>query len=400
MSSYNFETMPSRLNAGSSKWQLMLDKLSDVDKARVLAPDSDIIPLSVADMEFETAPEIADALAAYAREQILGYTSPNDAFYEAVQSWESRRHHYSPAAEIMVTTPGVVPAFFAAVGAFTKPGDKILIQQPVYYPFMRAIKSQGRTIVNNALVKDAEGTYQIDFEDFEAKAQDPGTKMFILCSPHNPVGRMWTVDELTRMVEICVKHDVFIVCDEIHQDFKMCERVHTTLLTLEAAAAYDKVMVCTAPSKTFNIAGTQASIIFVPDADVRAAYKAELERRCIGQLNCFAYEATRAAYTLAEPWLDALLDKMRAHHQLVHDFGEKTKLFSTQKPEATYLAWMDFTHLGIADAELQKRFEKALVFGDAGSLFGPEGEGYLRLNLACPTRYLEAALNRLEEELG
>ncbi|WP_245579126.1 MalY/PatB family protein [Atopobium fossor] len=299
--SYDFTTKINREGQGSAKWNLMHEQAED--------PLSEgIVPFSVADMELPHPPEVITALHTLLDTTILGYTVPTDSYFQSVIEWQTRRHNWTPQKEWIVTSPGVVPAFHAAIRAFSKPGDGVIIQQPVYYPFMKAITINDRIIVNNALINNKkERCYQIDFADLEQKASNPHNKILLLCSPHNPVGRVWTRNELQRIVDICLRHDVFIISDEIHNDLIMPGYEHTTLLSLVDEVQAKHTMVCTAPSKTFNLAGFQTSNIFIPDADCRKKFQLEFEKLGLGMLNAFGYTACEAAYNNCEVWLEEVL---------------------------------------------------------------------------------------------
>ncbi|MBQ9419682.1 MAG: aminotransferase class I/II-fold pyridoxal phosphate-dependent enzyme [Synergistaceae bacterium] len=259
---YDFETVRKRHNSGSFKWDEM---------ARSgVKPSEDIIPFSVADMEFVTAPEIVEAIKHELDVSIMGYAAPTESYYEAVCEWFKTRHQWNAKPEWILPSHGIVDAFFAAVRTFTKEGDGVILNTPVYYPMYMAIESQGRKLVDNPLIKNG-SRYEIDFDDLERKAADPGTTMLILCSPHNPCGRVWTRDELTRLGEICLKNNVLVVSDEIHCDLLMPGHHHTVFASINDEFA-DNCVVCTAPSKTFNIAGLQTSNIFIPSPKLREKF--------------------------------------------------------------------------------------------------------------------------------
>ncbi|MBQ6394875.1 MAG: pyridoxal phosphate-dependent aminotransferase [Atopobiaceae bacterium] len=387
---YDFETRPDRSKDGSSKWNSMYMKKPDVPEG--------VVPLSVADMEFVTAPEIASALSDLALNHVLGYTAPNDAYYDAVLSWQERRHGWKPEREWIVTTPGVVPAFFAASKIFTKEGEGIIVQPPVYHPFMFAIKNAGRDQVDNPLILEEGLRYRIDFDDLERKAADPKNTLMILCSPHNPIGRVWSAEELRRIADICFANDVFLICDEIHNDLILPGHEHSTLLNVLDESEYGKCMVCTAPSKTFSLAGLQCSNIFIPDSERREAFKAYFASLSMASLNIFAYTACRSAYTQAEGWLEELLLKLDENRRLVESFVEERMPEVGVAPlEGTYLQWIDLRAWGLSTEEQEELMISHDLFFDEGAIFGQGGAGFERINLAAPTSVIREALERLAE---
>ena len=396
---FDFVTRVDRTGTGSSKWELMRSCNPSVPAGTV--------PLSVADMEFVTAPPIAEALSEFAREAVLGYTGPTDAYYDAVLSWQRTRHGWDAKREWVALSPGVVPAVAIAVRAFTQPGEGVVIMTPVYYPFRRCIESAGRVVVENPLLHDEERLrYDIDFEGLDRACADPSVTMLILCSPHNPVGRVWRPDELSRVADICLAHGVFICSDEIHNDLIMPGFEHTVLAKAMPPSRIGECAVMTAPSKTFNLAGLQCSNIFLPDPGRKEAFeKTFRDHASFGSCNAFAYVACRAAYERCAPWLDECIDVIAANHRLVSDFvAERVPGVRVYPLEGTYLQWLDFRCLGMGAEELESFMVKeALLFPDEGTLFGAAGAGFERINLACPRAVLEEALERLAravERLG
>ena len=391
---YDFTTRVNRAGTGSSKWDGMLKDCPDVP--------ADVVPLSVADMEFVKQPEIATCLHRIADEAILGYTGPTDAYYEAVIGWQERRHKWAPERDWIATCPGVVPALYRFVEALTEPGDGVIIQPPVYFPFKSAVQSAGRTLVENPLRLVGDGTpqahYEMDFDDLERKAADPATKMILRCSPHNPAGRVWTAGELRRCAEICLAHGVFIVCDEIHNDLIMPGHTHTTLARVIPDDELGHIAVCTAPSKTFNLAGLECSNIFIPDEEVRTKFK-RLGFRRGGpfSLNAFAYPVCACAYNECENWLDELLEVLDGNRRFVEDYvARELPQIKVMPLEGTYLQWLDMRAFDM-DADTLKTFlhTRAHLFGDEGAAFGTGGAGFERINIACPTDVLREALDRL-----
>lgn len=387
---YDFTTRPARRGTGSSKWEGML-------RANPEVPEG-VVPLSTADMEFVTAPAVRQCLHRLADEAVLGYTGPTDAYFDAVLGWQRTRHGWDPKREWVATCPGVVPALYRAVKLFSEPGEGVIIQPPVYFPFKTAAASEGRTLVENPLVRAADGTYSIDFDDLERKAADPANKLLLLCSPHNPVGRVWSAAELRRVADICLANGVFIVCDEIHNDLILPGHEFTSLGTVLSEDELKQAAVCTAPSKTFNLAGVQCSNIFIADEARRQAFV----RHAFKQggpfgLNAFAYPLCTCAYNECAGWLDALLGVLDDNRRLVEDYlARNIPQIKAAPLEGTYLMWLDCSALGLSDEALDELMVKqALLFGDKGTMFGTGGEGYTRINIACPAGVLTETLDRL-----
>lgn len=385
---YDFETLIDRSHCGSNKWAEMLEACPDREE--------DVLPMSTADMEFMTAPEIREGLKQYIDNTILGYTSATPAYYNAVLSWQRRHFGYEGKAEWIVTTSGVVEAIIRLVSILTEPGDGVIIQQPVYYPFALSARITGRKLVDNALIQ-RENTYEIDFEDLEKKAADPRNKVLIFCNPHNPVGKAWRREELERVVDICYRNNVFIIDDEIHNDLVMPGYEHISLPTISPVAS-QICAYCTAPSKTFNLAGMKLSNIFIENAAIRG--KLSLSKLMVMDLGQVAvsYEACRLAYEQGEQWLKELLDVVAGNAQYMKEFlAEHIPEARCYPLEATYLQWVDFSALGLTSEELHKLMLDAQLYLDDGPMFGPEGRGFQRFNLALPRRALEAGMRRLDK---
>ena len=380
---YDFTTVVNRHQQNSSKWALMKMKNPNV-------PDN-IIPLSVADMELKNAPEIIEGLKTYLDDMILGYTSPGEGYYQALIDWMKRRHQWEIQKEWVLFTTGVVSAVAAAVRAYSNPNDGVIIQQPVYYPFKMMVEMNGRRVVNNPL-KLVGDRYVMDYQDLAEKAKDPNNKMIILCSPHNPVGRVWDKEELEKLVDICVANDVIIISDEIHFDLIRPGYHHTVLATLSQKAA-DHCVVLTAPSKTFNLAGMHTSNIIIPNQKLRELYAPHAAR----SLTVLGFKACELAYTKAENWLDQCIELLFHNADLVENFlKEKMPMIKALPLEGTYLQWIDFSAWGLEHLELEKfMLEEAFWFTDEGYIFGDEGIGYERINLAAPTWVIEESLQRL-----
>ncbi len=381
---YDFETVVDRRGTGSSKWNSMYEHIPNAGK--------EIVPLSVADMEFVNAPEIREGLKEYIDNTVLGYTEPTDSYFESVISWMERRHGFSPKKEWFVATAGVVPALKEMVAKFTNPDDSVLMFTPVYYPFYSSVELNGRKVISSELILD--GTeYKINFDDFAAKAAMPEVTLMILCSPHNPIGRVWTKEELLRICETCYKNNVFIISDEIHFDLILPGFEHVSLGTFEEKYL-ENCAICTAPSKTFNLAGIQTSNIFIPNQKYREKMSTT---KGYFSLNIFGYKACELAYSKCEGWLDELLWVLDENRKLVEEFfAENFHEVKVHRLQGTYLMWLDFRAWGM-DIDEQEKFmlERAQVAFDEGYLFGEGGNGFERINIACPKNTLEAALLRI-----
>lgn len=357
---------------------------------------ADILPLWVADMDFKTSSYIQDAVAAQAEHGIYGYTESGDSYFEAVQSWFFTHYDWKVEEKWLVKTPGVVFALAMAVQAFTQENDAVMIQQPVYYPFSGVIKDNGRRIIDNTLVQDEVGNYHMDIADFEEKIVKEQVKLFFLCNPHNPVGRAWTREELEKIGDICYKHHVLIVSDEIHADF-VYNRKHQVLVNLKKE--YEEITItCTAPSKTFNIAGLQVSNIFIPDNQLRHRFKRQIAASGYSQLNAAGLVACEAAYRYGEEWYSGVKAYIRENISFTKKFlEERIPKVKMLEPEGTYLVWVDFRALGLSKRELEDLIiHKAGLWLDSGAIFGAAGEGFQRINVACPRVTLQTALEKIE----
>ena len=360
---------------------------------------ADVLPLWVADMDFPAPQGVLDELRKFADLGIFGYSDAKPDYYEAVANWFERRFQWRPEAAWLVRAPGVVFALAMAVRALTKPGDSVLIQPPVYHPFYSVVEDNGRRLVESPLVLE-DGRYLIDFEDFEAAVVRENVKLFILCSPHNPVGRVWTVEELKRLGDICLKHGVIVLSDEIHCDFTFPGHPHTPFVKAVPELA-ERTVVCTAPSKTFNLAGLQASNIWIPGADIREAIEAEINACGLSSLNCVGLAACKAAYRTGEAWLDALLTYLKGNVDFLRDYlRDNLPMLRLIEPEGTYLAWIDFSALGLSPEELDDLvINRAKLWLDAGRIFGESGAQFQRVVLACPRATLKEALDRLRDAI-
>ncbi len=358
-------------------------------------PD-DILPLWVADMDFQSPPEVITALSQLAEHGIYGYTGIKEPYFLALSHWFSSRFSWNVQEDWLVCTPTVVSALSVAVRTFTKEGDSVLIQRPVYRPFTHVVETNKRKVINNPLLYH-NGKYQIDFEDFERKIVEHKVKLFILCSPHNPVGRVWTKEELTEMGNICLKHDVLVLSDEIHCDFIYKGFQHTIFASISEAFA-NHCIICTAPTKTFNLAGLQSSNIFIPNPKLRAQFQSALEEIKSPSPNLFGITACQTAYTYGEPWLEELKEYLSSNISYVRNFLiENLPMLHLVEPEGTYLLWIDFSELGLSEEELENFIiYKAKLWLNAGTMFGEEGKQFERLNIACPRKILEQAMDRLK----
>ena len=359
----------------------------------------DILPLWVADMDFKTSSFVQEALIRQAEHGIYGYTESDQEYYDAVSSWMERRHGWKIDKEWITKTPGIVFALAMAVKAYTEPGDYVLIQDPVYYPFREVIESNDRKVAANILIRKEDGSYEIDFEDFERQIVEKGVKLFLFCSPHNPVSRVWTREEVERLGDICLKHQVIIVSDEIHADF-VFEGKHQVLVDLKEEYK-DITVTCTSPGKTFNLAGLQISNIWISNPELRARFRAEVTAAGYSQVNLMGLVACQAAYETGEEWLKELKIYLEGNLDYVRTFlKENLPEIKLTEPEGTYLLWLDFKSLGMKEEQLKDLVEnKAKLWLDSGAMFGPDGEGFERINIACPREILKQALTQLAESV-
>lgn len=392
MTTYNFDKIINRKGTNCLKYDFALER----------GKPSEVLPLWVADMDFQVSEEITKSLHAAVEHGIYGYTQPKDPYYNAIMNWMKKNHQWETKREWIVKTPGVVFALGAAVKAFTEPGDAVLIQNPVYYPFTNIIRDNDRKVIDNTLVYEEEPSagipqYRIDYEDFERKIEQENIKLFILCNPHNPVGRVWTREELQKLGEICLKHHVIVVSDEIHNDFVYPGYEHTVFANVDARFA-EFTVVCTAPSKTFNLAGLQISNIFIPNATLREAFRKEIDKTGYDEPNALGTVACEAAYRAGEEWLDQLREYLLGNLNFLRSYlQEKIPRIHLVEPEGTYLVWLDCRELGISGKELDQFIvEKAGLWLDGGAMFGPSGADFQRVNIACPRATLELALDKLK----
>ena len=355
-----------------------------------------VLPLWVADMDFKVAPEITQAIEKRVAHGIFGYSEVKEEYFEAVAAWMEQKHGWHVKEDWLVKTPGVVFALAMAVQAFTEPGDAVIIQQPVYYPFSEVIADNGRRIVDNTLELKEDGKYHINFEDFEQKVKENHVKLFLLCSPHNPVGRVWTKEELKKIAAICRKYDVIVVSDEIHEDFVFNGK-HQVFADLSEDAK-NRTITCTAPSKTFNLAGLQVSNIWIANPKLREKFKKQIAAAGYSQLNTLGLTACEAAYRYGGEWHAELLGYLKSNLNFLREFLQ-TRLPEVKliEPEGTYLVWLDFGSLGLTEEQREELLtKKAGIWLDSGAIFGAAGEGFERINIACPRSILKDALERIE----
>ncbi|WP_066715053.1 MalY/PatB family protein [Clostridium sp. Marseille-P299] len=384
--STHFDEIIDRKNTNSLKYDFAIER----------GRPEDILPLWVADMDFKVADEITDAISKVVSHGIYGYTDSKDDYFDALKNWYLTNYSWEIKKEWLVKTPGVVYAIATAIRAFTNPGDAIIIQQPVYYPFFKMIQLNDRVVVNSPLVNH-DGFYEMNFEEFEQKIIDNKVKVFILCSPHNPVGRVWTTEELTKIGEICLKHNVLVISDEIHSDFIYEGYKHTVFSSLSEEFKNNSI-ICTAPSKTFNLAGLQISNVFIANEDLRKRFIREKAKTGYDEINTIGLTAAKAAYSEGKAWLDGMRSYLKDNLDYVREFlNERLPMLKLVEPQGTYLIWIDFRGLGLTEPEREDLIvNKAKLWLDTGSMFGVDGKGYERINIACPRSILKKALEQLE----
>ncbi|WMJ79161.1 MalY/PatB family protein [Clostridium sp. MB40-C1] len=382
---YDFDKTIDRIGSNTAKWDEIEEKFGT----------KDVLPMWVADMDFRVAQPIIDALKERAEHGIFGYTKMSDSYKEAVCNWMKKRHNWEVKKDWLIHSPGVVPALSIIVREFTEPGDKIIIQSPVYYPFFDVVKDNGRELVCNSL-KEVDGRYIMDYDDLENKIDDK-VKLMILCSPHNPVGRVWRKEELVKLGEICIKNNIKIISDEIHSDLVYKGHKHVPLASISEEFAQNTIT-CFAPSKTFNIAGLQSALLSVPNKEDHEKISKAIATLDIRRDNCFGAVATEVAYTSGEEWLEQVLEYLEGNLDfLVEYIEERIPKVKVNKIEGTYLVWLDCRELGMNKEQLSEfMIKEAKVALDDGYWFGGEGEGFIRINIACPRSTLQEGLRRIE----
>ena len=380
---YDFDTINDRSGSFSVKY----------DKRRELFGTEDLLPMWVADMDFKSPPEVVEAARKLCDIGVFGYSYRPESSIELFVKWVKKRHSWDIKPEWITSSPGIVATLPLAVRVFTEKGDKVLIQTPVYPPFHAAVKDTGRSLVFNTLINN-NGYYTIDFEDFENKLKS-GVKLFILCSPHNPIGRVWSRDELTQMGDLCVKYGVTIISDEIHSDLALYGNIHIpTASVSESISAH--TLTAMAPSKTFNIAGMMNSVILTSSPKLLAAFNKELHTMRIESGNLFGHITMEAAYRYGENWLNELIPYLEGNIDYLYDiFCSELPYIKFRKPEASFLLWMDFRATGYTHQEVWERLVKVSKLGlNDGEAFGKEGNGFMRLNIAVPRSVLSEAAER------
>ena len=382
----DFDKVYNRKNTKSLKY----------DFAKIRNKPEDVLPLWVADMDFKVSSYVEDALVELAKHGIFGYSEVETPYFEAIKGWMKKRHNWEPDERWLIKTPGIVFALAMAVKAYTDKGDGVLIMPPVYYPFFEVIEDNERRVVSNELIMGEDNRYHIDFLDFEEKIVSENVKLFLLCNPHNPGGRVWTKEELLKIGDICLKHNVIVVSDEIHQDFVFGDAKHTVFADIKDEFLGITVT-CTSPTKTFNLAGTQISNIFIADEKIRHAFKKQVDAAGYSQCNVMGLVAGEAAYLYGEEWFEAAKAYIWDNIKFIQDYIDKNlKGVTMTNQEGTYLVWLDFKGTGIPAEEIDRRIlYEAKLWLDSGAIFGKAGEGYQRINAACPRSILEEALDRI-----
>ncbi|MDA1100808.1 MAG: pyridoxal phosphate-dependent aminotransferase [Proteobacteria bacterium] len=399
---YDFDNIATPRGIGSVKWEFRKgdNGLEAWDATKENDGHRQVLPLWVADMDFAIAAPIRRALEARAKIPSVGYTYKTDAYIAAVTGWMRRRHGWEVEQDWIAMAPGVVPSLNMLVRTFTQAGDGVIVQPPVYHPFYMVIENNDARVVRNPL-RLVEGRYKMDFDDLEAKAADPTVRMLLLCSPHNPVGRVWSEAELRRLGEICNRHDVLVVADELHADLMLYGSVFKPYAALGGAFA-DNAIVCSAASKTFSLAGMHTAHIITPQPALRAQVGAGLRKAAMFGMNPFGAAAVQAAYDEGEDWLEQALAYIQGNMDFMAGFlARNLPRIRMIKPDATYLAWLDCRALGLDKAQLEDlMLNKAGLYLDEGYIFGEAGAGFERINVACPRSVLEDAMGRLANAVG
>lgn len=390
MGRYDFDKLHDRRGTSCIKWDSGMER-----KGR-----DDLLPLWVADMDFRLPDEIVSDIVKRAEQGIFGYTDTKDDYYDAVSGWFSRRHGFEVPKDWVTITHGVVYAIVLAIRSLTKPGEAVIIQQPVYKPFAEAVTVNDRKLVNNQLIY-RDGRYEIDFDDFEKKIVEEKVKLFLLCSPHNPVGRVWTREELLRLADICKRHKVYVFADEIHSDFVYSSFAHTSYMTL-GEEYRDRLILGTSPSKTFNMAGLQVANIIIPDKETREKFRHENMITGYSLGNAIGLEAAKSVYTKGDQWVDELVEYLEGNLAYVRDFlKDKLPNVKLIEPEGTYLLWLDFSEITDSHKELETLMvDKAHLWLDPGIIFGKETSLFERVNIACPRSILKQAMEQLYEAIS
>jgi cystathionine beta-lyase len=381
---YDFNAVIDRSGTYSAKWDLARDG---------------VLPMWVADMDFESPREVVDAIVERASHGTFGYTLTPSTYYKAIIDWMSERHRWEIKKDWIAITPGVLPALCFALAAFTEPGDKVVLQAPVYHPFPKLISRNGRKPVENRMKFDG-GRYEMDYDGLESMI-DEKTKMLVLCSPHNPVGRVWKKDELLRLAEICTRRGVLVIADEIHADIIMDGHKHVPFATLSDEIAANTITL-TAASKTFNLAGLACSNVIISNKDLYDKFESAVGDMHVESPNMFGMLGTQAGYLHGKPWLAELLVHLKGNYDfLVSYLQDNAPAIKPSPLEGTYLVWLDFSEFGLSDMQIKtKLLKEAGVWLDFGPQFGTGGEGFQRMNIACPRSTLEDGLSRIAKVFG
>lgn len=385
----NFDEYIERRGTGSVKWDGMTRAFPELDA-------KDAIPMWVADSDFKCPPEVVDAVVERAQMGVYGYCPrQTPGLHAAVTGWMKKRFNWEVNNAWIVFTPGIVTALAHAVQALTEPGEGVIIQQPVYHPFKNCVVNNDRVVRNNGLIMDGD-TYRMNFEQLEELAAEENTKLMILCNPHNPIGRVWSREDIEQVCDICARNDIILISDEIHADLMM-KGVKFTSAGPIAQEKGTKFISCYAPSKTFNVAGLHGSAIIIPDADIRAKFNEQMEKNGVSGLNVFAGVALEAAWTKSEAYIEEVMEYIEANIDYAIEYTRKyTPKIKIRKPEGTYLAWVDLSGLGLEPLEAERFFiERAKIAVNRGSGFGEAGSGFVRMNFACHRSTLDKALEQL-----
>lgn len=387
---YNFDKTVNRINNNSAKWNEMEKNFGK----------NDLIPMWIADMDFETAPEILEEMKKKLDQKIFGYVSRPDSYYQSAIDWSKKKYNYDIEPTSIIHSPGVIPTISILLKNFAKDTDKIMIQTPVYPPFAGTVKNSNKTLVENKLIQDDNGNWKIDFEDFENKAKDENLKWFILCNPHNPVGRVWKQEELQRIADICLKYDVRVIADEIWRD--LVYKGHEFKAFASLSKEVENITItCFSATKTFNLAGLQASFAVFPRKDELDLFDCKLGALDIKRNNPFSLVAMEAAFNKGEEWLNELVEYLEGNVDFVIDYVKKNiPKAKIIKPEGTYLVWLDFRELNLSNEDISKALiEEGKVALNNGTSFGDVGSKFFRMNIACPRYMVQDAIKRVDKAI-
>ncbi len=398
----NFDQVISRKGTNSVKWEFTYSDgvVSPREMGDDLFAPDELLPLWVADSDFQAPQTVIDALVKRAEHGMFGYSAPKQPYFDAIMGWMQRRHNWTVEKDWILTAPGVVPSLNMIVQTFTEPGECVMIQTPVYFPFYSCVENNGRTLLHSPMHFN-DGQYTMNYEDMDRQMSELDVKLMILCSPHNPVGRVWSAEELCKLGELCIKHDVIILSDEIHHDLIFSSAEFTTFANA-CPDAMDRTIVCTAPSKTFNVPGLKTSNIFIPNPELREQMQTGMRNLGLLGMNAFGLLALKTAYATGDEWVDEMMEYVVGNFDYLRSFLAEhlpdAKLIDAQ---GTYLAWVDFRAFGHdVDTLYSKVMDDAKVFLNNGKVFGTAGEGFLRINLSCPRAILHEALTRIARTLG